>query len=85
MQWCQKFHLWVSAVLVAKEVVVKMDVLSEGLSHYEVPCVLLNLANHIIDVKSCGGGFSENSLLLKVQTQSVLATLYFFIGVSDQG
>lgn len=46
---------------------------------------LSNLANHIIDVKSCGGGFSENSLLLKVQTRSVLATLYFFISVSDQG
>lgn len=85
MQWCQKFHLWVFAVLVAKEVDVKLDVLSDGLSHYQVPYVLSNLANHIIDVKSCGGGFSENSLLLGVQTQSVLATIYFFISVSDQG
>lgn len=75
MQWCQKFHLWVFAVLVAKEVV-KMDVLSEGLSHYDVPYVLSNLANHIINVKSCGG-FSENSLLLKAQTVSFSNTLFF--------
>lgn len=75
MQWCQKFHLWVFAVLVAKGVV-KMDVLSEGLSHYDVAYVLSNLANHIIDVKSFGG-FSENSLLLKVQTVSFSNTLFF--------
>lgn len=32
VQWCQKFHLWY-----LQEVVVEMDVLSDGSSRYEVP------------------------------------------------